>query len=54
MPSIFTQAVHAGARGPAPQETPVTTLIYHSADFLEPSAARMDCQIEISMPGERR
>jgi len=42
MPSIFTQAVHAGERAAAPIETPVTTPIYHSAGFLEPSAARMD------------
>ncbi|MEI2688753.1 MAG: PLP-dependent transferase [Anaerolineae bacterium] len=41
-PSIFTQAVHAGERAAAPIETPVTTPIYHSAGFLEPSAARMD------------
>lgn len=42
MPSIFTQAVHAGERQPAPVETPVTTPLYHSVGFLEPSAARMD------------
>jgi cystathionine gamma-synthase/methionine-gamma-lyase len=42
MPSIFTQAVHAGERQPTPQETPVTTPIYHSVGYLEPSAAAMD------------
>ena len=42
MPSIFTQAVHAGERQPAPAETPVTTPVYHSVGYLEPSAARME------------
>jgi cystathionine beta-lyase/cystathionine gamma-synthase len=42
MPSIFTQAVHAGERLPAPAETPVTTPIYHSVGYLEPSAAAME------------
>lgn len=42
MSSIYTQAVHAGERRPAPVETPVTTPLYHSVGFLEPSAARMD------------
>ncbi len=42
MPSILTQAVHAGERQPAPAETPVTTPIYHSVGYLEPSAARME------------
>jgi cystathionine gamma-synthase/methionine-gamma-lyase len=42
MPSIFTQAVHAGERQPAPAETPVTTPIYHSVGYLEPSAAAME------------
>jgi cystathionine beta-lyase/cystathionine gamma-synthase len=42
MPSIYTQAVHAGERGLAPVETPVTTPIYHSVGYLEPSAARME------------
>jgi cystathionine gamma-synthase/methionine-gamma-lyase len=42
MPSIFTQAVHAGERTPAPVETPVTTPIYHSVGYLEPSAAAME------------
>ncbi len=30
MPSIYTQAVHAGERAPAPAETPVSTPLYHS------------------------
>ena len=42
MSSIFTQAVHAGERQPAPEETPVTTPIYHSVGYLEPSAAAME------------
>jgi cystathionine beta-lyase/cystathionine gamma-synthase len=42
MPSIYTQAVHAGERTPAPAETSVTTPIYHSVGYLEPSAARME------------
>ncbi len=42
MPSIYTQAVHAGERQPAPREVPVTTPIYHSVGYLEPSAARME------------
>ena len=42
MPSIYTQAVHAGERAAAPAETPVTTPIYHSVGYLEPSAARME------------
>ncbi len=42
MPSIYTQAVHAGERTPAPAETPVTTPIYHAVGYLEPSAARME------------
>lgn len=42
MPSIYTQAVHAGERTPAPAETPVITPIYHSVGYLEPSAARME------------
>ena len=42
MSSIFTQAVHAGERQPAPKETPVTTPIYHAVGYLEPSAAAME------------
>ncbi len=42
MPSIFTQAVHAGERQPAPKETPVTTPIYHAVGYLESSAAAME------------
>ena len=42
MTSIFTQAVHAGERGPAPREVPVTTPLYHSVGYLEPSAAVME------------
>jgi cystathionine gamma-synthase/methionine-gamma-lyase len=42
MPSIYTQAVHAGERAPAPAETPVSTPLYHSVGYLEPSAARME------------
>ena len=42
MPSIYTQAVHAGERQPAPKETPVTTPIYHAVGYLEPSAAAME------------
>jgi cystathionine gamma-synthase/methionine-gamma-lyase len=42
MPSIYTQAVHAGERQPAPAETPVATPLYHSVGFLEPSAAAME------------
>jgi cystathionine beta-lyase/cystathionine gamma-synthase len=32
--SIFTQAVHAGERGPRPDFTPVSTPIYHSVGYL--------------------
>lgn len=42
MPSIFTQAVHAGERQPAPRATPVSTPVYHSVGYLEASAAVMD------------
>lgn len=42
MPSIFTLAVHAGERRPVPREIPVTTPIYHSVGYLEPSAQVMD------------
>lgn len=42
MTSIYTQAVHAGERQPAPKETPVTTPIYHAVGYLEPSAAAME------------
>lgn len=42
MPSIHTQAVHAGERQPAPREVPVTTPIYHAVGYLEPSAAAME------------
>ncbi|MEZ4767351.1 MAG: PLP-dependent aspartate aminotransferase family protein [Caldilineales bacterium] len=40
--SIFTQSVHAGERAPAPREVPVTTPLYHSVGYLEPSAAVME------------
>ena len=42
MPSIFTQAVHAGERAAAPRETSVSTPLYHSVGYLEPSAAVME------------
>lgn len=42
MSSVFTQAVHAGERQPAPKETPVTTPIYHAVGYLEPSAQAME------------
>ena len=42
MPSIFTQAVHAGERQQPPRETSVTTPLYHSVGYLEPSAAVME------------
>ena len=42
MPSIFTQAVHAGERQAAPRETSVSTPLYHSVGYLEPSAAVME------------
>ncbi len=42
MPSIYTQAVHAGERQPAPREVSVTTPIYHAVGYLEPSAAAME------------
>jgi cystathionine gamma-synthase/methionine-gamma-lyase len=51
MPSIYTQAVHAGERQPAPAETPVTTPIYHSVGYLEPSAARMEAVFAGEQPG---
>lgn len=40
--SIFTQAVHAGEREPAPLEIPVVTPLYHSVSYVEPSAAALD------------
>ena len=42
MSSIFTQAVHAGERQPAPREVPVSMPLYHSVGYLEPSAAVME------------
>lgn len=51
MPSIYTQAVHAGERRPAPIETPVTTPIYHSVGYLEPSADRMEAVFAGQEPG---
>lgn len=42
MPSIFTQAVHAGERAAAPRETSVSTPLYHSVGYLEPSADVME------------
>lgn len=42
MPSIFTEAVHAGERAPYPAATPVTTPIYHSVGYLHGSSERLD------------
>jgi len=41
-PSIFTQAVHAGERGPRPDFTPVVTPIYHSVGYLYDSMDQLD------------
>ena len=40
--SIFTQAVHAGERGPRPDFTPVVTPIYHSVGYLYDSMEQLD------------
>jgi len=41
-PSIFTQAVHAGERGPRPDFTPVVTPIYNSVGYLYESMDQVD------------
>jgi len=41
-PSIFTQAVHAGERGPRPDFTPVVTPIYDSVGYLYESMEQLD------------
>ena len=40
--SIFTQAVHAGERGPRPDFTPVVTPIYNSVGYLYDSMDELD------------
>jgi len=40
--SIFTQAVHAGERGPRPDFTPVSTPIYQSVGYLYDDMADLD------------
>ena len=40
--SIFTQAVHAGERGPRPDFTPVVTPIYYSVGYLYDSMDQLD------------
>ena len=40
--SIFTQAVHAGERGPRPDFTPVVTPIYNSVGYLYDSMDQND------------
>lgn len=40
--SIFTQAVHAGERGPRPDFTPVSTPIHHSVGYLYDDMADLD------------
>jgi cystathionine beta-lyase/cystathionine gamma-synthase len=40
--SIFTQAVHAGERGPHPDFTPVSTPVYHSVGYLYDDIADLD------------
>jgi cystathionine beta-lyase/cystathionine gamma-synthase len=40
--SIFTQAVHAGERGPRPDFTPVVTPIYNSVGYLYDSMEQLD------------
>jgi len=40
--SIFTQAVHAGERGPRPDFTPVVTPIYNSVGYLYESMDHLD------------
>lgn len=40
--SIFTQAVHAGERGPRPDFTPVVTPVYHSVGYLYESMDQLD------------
>jgi len=41
-PGIFTQAVHAGERGPRPDFTPVVTPIYNSVGYLYESMEQLD------------
>lgn len=40
--SIYTQAVHAGERGPRPDFTPVSTPIYHSVGYVYDELAELD------------
>ncbi len=40
--SIYTTAVHAGERGPAPDFTPVTTPIYNSVGYIYPEMQELD------------
>ena len=40
--SIFTQAVHAGERGPRPDFTPVVTPVYNSVGYLYESMEQLD------------
>ncbi len=41
-PSIYTQAVHAGERGPRPDFTPVVTPVYNSVGYLYESMDQLD------------
>ena len=41
-PSIYTQAVHAGERGPRPDFTPVVTPVYNSVGYLYESMEQLD------------
>ena len=50
-PSIFTQAVHAGERGPRPDFTPVVTPIYHSVGYLYESMDQLDAVFSAEREG---
>lgn len=49
--SIFTQAVHAGERGPHPDFTPVNTPIYHSVGYLYDDLRDLDAVFGGQRPG---
>jgi len=49
--SIYTQAVHAGERGPHPDFTPVNTPIYHSVGYLYDDLRDLDAVFGGERPG---
>lgn len=49
--SIYTQAVHAGERGPRPDFTPVSTPIYHTVGYVYDSMDDLEAIFEGTRPG---